>query len=279
MLTLDDAAEILAACQANAGAVGKTLGRALGVEMRVTPGEVETGMAAELAGPGLLIVLGVGGSAAVLAIPQSSGLLPDWCRAPDATGASKLATLAQELSLLLLPERLVAEECSATYVSDLPAALARGQLPTECGHLPLTIVGGGQESRASLLWPIDQPALLADPLPSAAASPPAAPFTETLESATPELPNYTRSLLKIEVPIVVTLARSKQPLSRIVELAPGSIIPFDKSCDDTLTLEVNNREVASGEAVKVGEKFGLRITSMVLPPERFVPLRGRRPGS
>jgi flagellar motor switch/type III secretory pathway protein FliN len=102
-----------------------------------------------------------------------------------------------------------------------------------------------------------------------------APVSEDLEAALPALPTYTRSLLKIEVPIVVTLARSKQPLSRIVELAPGSIIPFDKSCEDTLVLEVNNREVAAGEAVKVGDKFGLRITSMVLPPERFLRLQGK----
>jgi hypothetical protein len=26
----------------------------------------------------------------------------------------------------------------------------------------------------------------------------------------------------------------------------------------------------------VGDKFGLRITSMILPPERFVPLKGQR---
>ena len=31
--------------------------------------------------------------------------------------------------------------------------------------------------------------------------------------------------------------------------------------------------VALGEAVKVGDKFGLRITSVRLPDERFVPLK------
>jgi flagellar motor switch protein FliN/FliY len=33
--------------------------------------------------------------------------------------------------------------------------------------------------------------------------------------------------------------------------------------------------VAVGEAVKVGEKFGLRITSMVLPEEKFEPIQGK----
>jgi hypothetical protein len=36
--------------------------------------------------------------------------------------------------------------------------------------------------------------------------------------------------------------------------------------------------VAVGEAVKVGEKLGLRITSMVPPAEKFVPLAGKAGG-
>jgi flagellar motor switch protein FliM len=73
--------------------------------------------------------------------------------------------------------------------------------------------------------------------------------------------------------VVVTLARKRQPLSRILELGPGSIIQFDKSCDAMLELDVATRSVAVGEAVKVGDKFGLRISAMTLPEERFVPLK------
>jgi hypothetical protein len=34
-------------------------------------------------------------------------------------------------------------------------------------------------------------------------------------------------------------------------------------------MEVGRQELAEGEAVKVGDKFGLLITSMTLPSERF----------
>ena len=37
-------------------------------------------------------------------------------------------------------------------------------------------------------------------------------------------PPYSRSLLHIRVPVMVTLAAKKQPVSKIVELVPGSII-------------------------------------------------------
>ena len=86
------------------------------------------------------------------------------------------------------------------------------------------------------------------------------------------LPPYSRSLLKIKVPVTVTLATSKQSVRSILELVPGSIIQFEKLCDEMLSLEVGNHPVAEGETVKVGDKFGLRLTSMVLP-ERAVPHR------
>jgi flagellar motor switch protein FliN/FliY len=92
-----------------------------------------------------------------------------------------------------------------------------------------------------------------------------------------QLPSYARSLLRIQVPVVVTLAATQQPVSRVVELAPGTILHVAKPCDEPLTLAVGNCDVAVGETVKVGEKFGLRVTSMVMPQERFEPVKPRRP--
>jgi flagellar motor switch/type III secretory pathway protein FliN len=87
------------------------------------------------------------------------------------------------------------------------------------------------------------------------------------------LPGYAKSLLRIKVPVIVTLAAKKQPVGRIVELGPGSIIHFDKSCEETLQMHVNHQLVGEGEAVKVGDKFGIRLTSLVVPGERFKPVR------
>jgi flagellar motor switch protein FliN/FliY len=86
------------------------------------------------------------------------------------------------------------------------------------------------------------------------------------------LPPYSRSLLRIKVPVIVTLAATTQPVSRVLDLAPGTILHFAKPCDDPLTLNVGRTEVAVGETVKVGDKFGLRVTSMVLPKEKFEPV-------
>jgi flagellar motor switch protein FliN len=105
----------------------------------------------------------------------------------------------------------------------------------------------------------------ADPISSPAAAGP---------RSSQRLPSYTRSLLHIEVPVVVTLAAKKQVIGQILELGPGSIIHFDKSCDEMLDLNVGGHRIAQGEAVKVGDKFGLRVTSLILPEERFKPVAG-----
>lgn len=88
-----------------------------------------------------------------------------------------------------------------------------------------------------------------------------------------DLPRYSRSLLKIRIPVVVTLAQKRMPVGRILEWGPGALIQFDKSCEELLELSAGGHPIALGEAVKVGDKFGLRITSMLLPGERFQPVR------
>lgn len=123
------------------------------------------------------------------------------------------------------------------------------------------------------------------PLASAPPAPPSA-GEEDLAARLATLPPYSRSLLKIQVPVKVTLASKRQPIGRVLELAPGTILHFGKPCDDPLTLCVGTRPVAVGETVKIGEKFGLRITSMVMPDEYFAPIapspaeqRGKRRAS
>lgn len=101
-------------------------------------------------------------------------------------------------------------------------------------------------------------------------------MSQAASQGTP-LPPYARTLLKVELPVTVTLAKKKELVHNILDIVPGAIIQFDKSCEKMLELEVGGQRVAVGEAVKVGDKFGLRITSMILPEERFKPIRGTAP--
>ena len=67
-------------------------------------------------------------------------------------------------------------------------------------------------------------------------------------------------ILKLQVPVIVQLAGNTTPLSEIMGLTTGAIIEFDKPVDSDLDLLINNKCIGQGQAVKVGENFGLRIT-------------------
>jgi flagellar motor switch/type III secretory pathway protein FliN len=82
----------------------------------------------------------------------------------------------------------------------------------------------------------------------------------------------------VHVPVRVVLATKKESVHDVVELAPGTIIKFAKSCDEPLNLYVGDQRVAEGEAVKVGDKFGFRVTGMTFPEEHFLKVRSGKAG-
>ncbi len=71
-----------------------------------------------------------------------------------------------------------------------------------------------------------------------------------------------RRILRLEVPIIVKLAERKMNLSEVLRLGAGAIIEFSKASDEPLELMINNKAIGFGEAVKVGENFGLRISQV-----------------
>ncbi len=297
-------ASVVEACRGGAAEAAEALGRALDLKGAT----IDVGEAGQVSlnalpegfdGPGLAVVMTTGGVAAIFAIPESSGLVPEWTAAPDPTGQSKLTTLAQELGMILLPEQFMPDDFQAGRAKNLKGALARGGIADGASLIPLKIAAGGKKGTALLVFPAPKPGIVignatveppaAKPAPKPAAKPapkpaakPAKPGGVGLGPQRPQrvvsvdqLPAYSRSILRIKVPVVVTLAHKRQSLNQIMELGPGSIIQFDKSCEEMLELDIGGRSVATGEAVKVGDKFGLRINAITLPDERFEPVRGR----
>ncbi|MBN2584616.1 MAG: FliM/FliN family flagellar motor switch protein [Planctomycetes bacterium] len=84
-----------------------------------------------------------------------------------------------------------------------------------------------------------------------------------------DLSDEARRILKIQVPVIVKLADKMLPMGDIVELTPGSIVEFARNAEQPLELMVNNKIIGRGVAVKVGEKFGLRIEE-ILPVEQKI---------
>jgi flagellar motor switch/type III secretory pathway protein FliN len=83
---------------------------------------------------------------------------------------------------------------------------------------------------------------------------------------------YWKSLLRIETPVCVTLAKRSMPVDRLVNLAPGVILQFEKSCESPLTLEIDDRPVADCEVIKSGDRFGVKLSRIIDKPEEWIPL-------
>lgn len=84
-------------------------------------------------------------------------------------------------------------------------------------------------------------------------------------------------ILRLEVPVVVRLGERELPLGEVMRFVPGSIVELPKSAESELDLLVNNRVIAKGSAVKVGENFGLRISTIGTTAQRVEALGPARP--
>ena len=256
----------------------------------------------EYKSPGLLLLPCFEGKAGAILIPKSTGLLPDWCNAPDATGQSKLTTLAQEWGMSFFPEDFFPDDFHAKAVSDLGNAIFAGKPGNQAGYITIEIQKeSGETVNAMFIWPIENPKAAIEATNSGGSSELEAalgsrgqqtfngsyvPFgsqellysSDDKQATVDDLPGYAKSLLKVKIPVAAVLARGKRPIKMILELGVGSVVQFDKSFDSFLDLQVGRMNVGTGEAVKVGDKFGIRIHSVQLPKERFRPVEVRKEG-
>jgi flagellar motor switch protein FliN/FliY len=74
--------------------------------------------------------------------------------------------------------------------------------------------------------------------------------------------NELERILRLQVPVIVRLADRKLSLSEVLRLGVGAIIEFSKNSDEPLELLINNKPIALGVTVKVGENFGLKVTQI-----------------
>jgi flagellar motor switch protein FliN/FliY len=82
------------------------------------------------------------------------------------------------------------------------------------------------------------------------------------DAAPPPTQAELHRILRLEVPVIVRLAERKLNMNEVMRLGVGAIIEFFKASDEPLELLINNKVIGAGEAVKVGENFGLRITTI-----------------
>ena len=276
---------VIATCGENVASLAESLNQCFDRKDRVVVGESRPWnaeeSAEELAKPGVIVSFEVGGQGMLCLIPEAH-LLPTWYTEPSKTEEARLQTLAMEWSMNMLPLDLEAEKFTAMAVADLAMQLSGSEPLAWSGQLEIVIFDEGAEgdeteptgdprSKIVLVWPVEHPpspqpeepvaeaSAAPAPVAAASASAPAAAAAPAAVSETTEWDDRTKRLLYLPVEVIVYLAQKKIEINQLMSMSPGALITFNKSCEDRLGLYVNNSLFCRGEAVKIGEKFGLKI--------------------
>lgn len=295
---------------------------------------------------GLVVELACDETFFVALLPETIGL-PNWFTTPDASQESRLQTLAQEWSILLLPEsieigasktmtvsriaghvenlplhaRLLAYALEVTTLEnppedvETPAIIVLGPFPLSAkdspssgssadassgsshtamtGVTPHDFEDEWEEASANLeserrqnssaerqlhdaqamAAPVDGPVddLLSNDEGLTAQDPietesPSAQDGRPQQSVTSHL--MLQRLSGVRVQLSVRLAEKRMPLAALLQLSPGALVTFNKPCEDLLDIYIGNRQYAQGEAVKIGEHFGVKVNRLGPPPEK-----------
>lgn len=70
-------------------------------------------------------------------------------------------------------------------------------------------------------------------------------------------------VLDIKVNVAVQLGTCELPMREVLALAPGTILQLAQKATEPVSLHVNQKLVARGEVVLVGDSFGIRVLEFV----------------
>ncbi len=66
----------------------------------------------------------------------------------------------------------------------------------------------------------------------------------------------------IEMRLSVEIGATRLTLAELAALEPGGVIELDRRSDEHIDILVNDRLLAKGEVVTVGDRFGVRIVEL-----------------
>jgi len=75
-------------------------------------------------------------------------------------------------------------------------------------------------------------------------------------------------LFDVPLQVSVEVGRARILLKDLLQMGEGYVVELDKLAGEPLDLYVNSRLIARGEAVKVGDKFGIKLTEVISQSDR-----------
>jgi flagellar motor switch protein FliN len=93
-----------------------------------------------------------------------------------------------------------------------------------------------------------------------------APMKDVLDD--PKASRRIDSILGIPVVLQVVVGSATLPVSNLLKLGRGAVVPLDHKVGDPVDIVVNGRAIARGEVVVVeddGARFGVSVTEILEP--------------
>lgn len=83
---------------------------------------------------------------------------------------------------------------------------------------------------------------------------------ETLEEKQIEAFENKAAILNAKLDMSVVIGKCEKRIKDIIDLKVGDVIYLDKDIDEDLDIEINNKNIAKGETIKLDEKISVRIS-------------------
>ena len=76
-------------------------------------------------------------------------------------------------------------------------------------------------------------------------------------------PSSMDALGDVEVEITLEIGRRRMTIAEVLQLGAGQTVQLDKAAGEPIDIYINGRLLGRGEAVVVGDRYGVRITELV----------------
>jgi flagellar motor switch protein FliN/FliY len=75
-------------------------------------------------------------------------------------------------------------------------------------------------------------------------------------------------LRDVEVEITLEIGRRRMKIEEVLRLSTGATIELSKAAGEPIDIYVNGQLLGRGEAVVVGDRYGVRITELLSPADQ-----------
>lgn len=88
--------------------------------------------------------------------------------------------------------------------------------------------------------------------------------SQDTSSSSPRQLDSMGFVLDVPVELTIELGRKLMKIGDVLRLAQGSVLELDKVNGESLDIYANNRLIARGDAVVIGERYGVRLTEVLV---------------